>query len=174
MTGLTIKVHGLENFTDEEKVRIQLILNKMAPVLEWKPFQEAMQAAHFTENKGLSGADIVRLILSGADGPDFKPDGVLDFYIVGFKDNSNTIAYTYIHTFKQWLNRKYLNSLDEPALAADFIHELLHRAYSFYHRWYKRTSVPYLSGTILNKYYALYYQRSRERLTEPCLRIEVL
>lgn len=155
---MEVKIHGLYKLKPEHQDKIRRAMAMGGPVISSTIWEKKISSAKYKENRGYSGADIVRLVRSGADGPDKKPDNVLDLEIEGFYSWRNTIGYTYLGGFRQWINTRYLGSFSESDVFAHVLHELLHRAYNFKHTFSHAGTVPYLvgklSGQAFNEFYA--------------------
>lgn len=154
---MEIRIHGMKNLTDSQQMKIKSALLKGGPVLDSLVWERRITNASYTENRGLSGAEIVKLIKSGADGLDHKADGILDVEIEGFFDLTSTIGYTYVGGYIQYFNKRFLDSFQECDVFRHILHELMHRAYGFVHRHRKATSVPYRVGDQSSAAFVEYY-----------------
>lgn len=149
---MKIKIHGLSNFSEDQKVLISHALMVGEMVLSSSVFKEKIVLANYSEDRGYSSREIYDLIMSGkdpqADGS--KPqDYVLDIDITGFKDSSSTIGYTNLNGFKMYFNKTFLDifAVDGSEIFGHVMHETMHK-FGFAHRkrWSRSKSVPYVVG----------------------------
>lgn len=143
---MRVEIHGLRNFNHEEKEKIVRTLRMGSPVLASEVWADKISRAKFTEAKGMNGAQIVKLIRTGADDKGKVPDGDLDIDISGFFDLSKTVGYTHVGGFTTYMNRRFLRKFEDHEVFGHCLHELMHRAYGFVHRFRHATSVPYVVG----------------------------
>lgn len=127
-------------------------------VLNSVEFRWAVLQAKFTETNGLTNKEIYDLIISGAD-KDREPDFMLDIYVHSYQKKNRVkknrvLGYTYMSTYKTWINRRYLADLDPKRpddvrhLAGHIAHEAMHNM-GFMHNHDKYSSVPYVIGRIV-------------------------
>jgi hypothetical protein len=116
--------------------------------------------AAFQYNNGLSNLQIYHRILEGAER--LKPWGnnQMDLRLEFYTDHdTNVIAYTFPDTMKVWINNKFFYQNSDAKVAANLVHEWLHKL--GFHHDRERTSdrkfsVPYGVGRII-------YELARKR-----------
>lgn len=106
----------------------------------------------FANNNGLSNKQIYDRILLGAEGLFPVKNNAMDVDIELIYEDSNTIGYTYPNTTRIWMNLKYFNNYTPKDIAANLMHEWLHKL-GFDHSTSpsaeRSSSVPYAIGYIL-------------------------
>ncbi len=106
----------------------------------------------FANNNGLSNRQIYDRILIGAEALYPVKNNALDVEIELIYENSNTIGYTYPNSTRIWMNLKYFNTYTPREIAANLMHEWLHKL-GFNHATSPTTersySVPYAIGYMI-------------------------
>ena len=107
----------------------------------------------FADSKGLSNSEIYKKIFEGAEKLTPEKNNTMDLDVELFTDlKSVTIGFTKTNSSRIWINTKYFNSLDVESVAANLMHEWLHKL-GFTHdvsATVKRNfSVPYAVGRIV-------------------------
>jgi hypothetical protein len=109
--------------------------------------------ASFQYNMGLSNRQIYQKILEGAERLQPYKNNRMDLKLEFYTDlKSNVIGYTLPGTIKVWVNNKYFNTNSDAKVAANLVHEWLHKL-GFHHDRFKHShrkySVPYAVGKIV-------------------------
>lgn len=81
----------------------------------------------FTYNNGLSNRQIYDRILIGAEALYPLKNNSLDVELELMYENSTTIGYTYPNSTRIWMNLKYFNNYTPKDIAANLMHEWLHK-----------------------------------------------
>ena len=107
----------------------------------------------FQYNLGLSNQQIYHKILEGAEKLQPYKNNQMDLKLEFYSDyESNVVGYTLPNTMKVWINNKYFFKNSTAKVAANLIHEWLHKL-GFHHDKEKSTnrkySVPYAVGSII-------------------------
>lgn len=107
----------------------------------------------FHYNMGLSNHQIYNKILEGAEKLQPHKNNQMDLKLEFYSDyDSNVVGYTLPNTMKVWINNKYFFKNSTAKVAANLVHEWLHKL-GFHHEKEKSTqrnfSVPYAVGTIV-------------------------
>lgn len=106
----------------------------------------------FVDNGGLSNAQVYQKVLDAAE--TLKPikNNKMEMEVELYYAATNTVGYTYPNTSRIWVNTKYFNTYAIPSVAANLMHEWLHKlgfkhavAYSISRNY----SVPYAIGSII-------------------------
>jgi len=155
--ALTIKIDKMRDLSEKNQKLIIRTCEMATPVLNWRVWEERIMRQDYREDKGKSGAHILSLIKTGADDPSKNPDGDIDLDITGFFRLSSTIGYTYLNSYRTWVNRRFLDKFSEAELFGHIMHELMHRAFGFTHRIHKG-SVPYVVGYVSRDSFQEYYK----------------
>lgn len=160
---MNIVIHGLSNLNGKEQAKIRAALLKGSAVLDSKLFQDRVINAKYTvETRGFTGEQILQMILSGADDQGKTIDGDIDVDISGFYRFGSTIGYTYLGSFRQYINRRWLGGASESDIFGHILHELMHRAYRFTHNKKHTGSVPYVIGEVARKSFRDFYSAMNE------------
>lgn len=170
---MNVVISDLKNFKVKHVDFINVVCRRINPVLDWRVWEERIMNASYSSNQGKNGKQILQLLKTGADDQNKIPDGDIDLSLEGFHSISSTIASTFLGAFKIRLNTYHMDKNiklgleGEARFAGTLIHELTHRAYYFTHRYImtRKTSVPYLTGTITTKSYIDYYSDERRFLS---------
>ena len=153
---MIIQIHKLDNFTDEEAVRIKLALYALGPVLSSDILRKKVLMSTFTETRGFTNEGLLNTLLSGKDGKDKEADYDVDIEITGYRKKSRTIGYTYLNHYKSWLNKYHLSRMSPQRICGHVMHELFHRL-GWSHKGKHSTSVPYRMGKLIQEAYVEYY-----------------
>lgn len=150
---LGLKIHNADFKYDEYRDLYIRGAHECVRVVNTLEFKWAILQAKFTETRGLTNQEIYERILSGSD-KDHEADFMLDIYVKSYHKKNRTLGYTYMSTFKTWVNRRYLADLDPENpddvrhLAGHIMHEACHNM-GFRHEHTHHTSVPYVVGRII-------------------------
>lgn len=109
----------------------------------------------FQYDQGLSNHQIYQRILEGAERLQPFKNNRMDLLLEFYTDyDSNVIGYTLPSTMKVWINNKYFETNSDAQVAANLIHEWLHKL-GFHHdrerTVERRSSVPYAVGRIVRE-----------------------
>ena len=107
----------------------------------------------FNENNNYSNEEIYQLILLGAEIiGNRQTNNAMDVELELYSDTSKTIGYTYPHTTRIWMNRKYFDRFTPAQVAGNLMHEWIHKL-GFTHamKWNKdrERTVPYAIGYLI-------------------------
>lgn len=109
----------------------------------------------FSHSVGLTNNQIYHKILAGAERLKPLRNNTMDMEISFFTNHeSKTIGYTRPDTRRVWINTKYFNRFSKEEVAANLVHEWLHKL-GFCHDATKtksrKYSVPYAVGNMVKK-----------------------
>lgn len=108
------------------------------------------QEKKFNENNGYSNEEIYQIILLGAEIiGNQEINNTMDVELELYEDNSKTIGYTFPHTPRIWMNRKYFSQYSHAQVAGNLMHEWMHKlGFTHAFKWNKdrEHSVPYAIG----------------------------
>lgn len=107
----------------------------------------------FNDNNNYSNEEVYQLILLGAEIIGNRlANNTMDVELELYEDPTKTIGYTYPHTTRIWMNRKYFNHYTPTQVAGNLMHEWMHKL-GFTHslKWNKdrEHSVPYAIGYLI-------------------------
>lgn len=113
----------------------------------------------FVDNNGLTNGQIYQKIIEGAEKLYPKKNYVMDVTLETYTTDANVIGYTLPTVNKIWMNTRYLNTFTPVQVAANLVHEWLHKL-GFGHA-YESTpsrpySVPYAVGYLIRTMAAKY------------------
>jgi len=148
------------NFSDSEKERMQLVLKKLLKVINSDQFKEKVLSHKyngdrtFVDNNGMSNLEVYQHLISGAEDLLDDVDHQMDLNLNMYYSLSSTIGYTYPNTLKIWINRRFFQGFKPSQIAANLIHEYMHKLgfghdYNYTER--RPFSVPYAFGKIVRK-----------------------
>jgi hypothetical protein len=111
------------------------------------------------ENTSDSNLAVYNNLLAGAEKLQPAANGTVDMEIEFYYSNNSTVGYTYPNSKRVWVNTKFFDSYSLSSVAANLIHEWLHKL--GYGHDSKATairpySVPYGVGTIMRSIGAKY------------------
>jgi hypothetical protein len=151
----------LVNFNEDEKDKLFEAVKLLKKIITSKTFRERIHGYKvngkkgFIDNQGLSNEEIYLKILEGAEqigntAKNYQMDVELELY----HQMTNTIGYTYPHTSRIWINRKYFSRYSPVKVADNLMHEWMHKL-GFTHAttWSKERdhSVPYAVGYLIEE-----------------------
>jgi hypothetical protein len=106
----------------------------------------------FANNNGLTNLQIYERILHGAEMLFRLKNNTMDVELELYYANTNVIGYTYPSSTRIWMNTKYFDSYTPVSVAANLVHEWLHKL-GFGHDSaatpQRPFSVPYGVGSII-------------------------
>lgn len=107
----------------------------------------------YIQNRGLSNYQIYKKILAGAETLRPHRNNAMDLEVALYTNHQSVvIGHTHPSSKRIWLNTKYFNRFTTAQIAANLVHEWLHKVgFSHdYHRSERRKySVPYAIGYIV-------------------------
>lgn len=149
---------SLVNFDASQREKVlaaALLIEKIIATEEFrsKVLNHSMNGVKtFADNNGLTNRQIYDRILIGAETLYPVKNNALDVELELIFENSTTIGYTYPNSPRIWMNLKYFNNYTPRDIAANLMHEWLHKI-GFTHassRTAERPySVPYAVGYIV-------------------------
>jgi hypothetical protein len=146
---LTIKVHENKNFTAEQLERYTKAIELTEIVINSKRFKKKLLEMRLTNTNGKTNAQIYQMMMDGAEQRLPEIDNEVDVFITMYYKNNKVVGYTYPSTDKTWVNSKFFNKYSYASIAANLIHEWLHKL-GFGHRSAsEHTSVPYGVGYLV-------------------------
>jgi len=107
----------------------------------------------FVDNGGLTNLQIYQKILEGSETLLPSKNNALDLDVELYYENTTTIGYTYPNTTQIWVNTKYFSTFSVAAVAANLMHEWLHKlgfGHDVEYSPARDSSVPYAVGRIVN------------------------
>jgi hypothetical protein len=111
-------------------------------------------AKTFVDNGGHTNAQIYQMILDGAETLLPVKNNMMDLQVELYYALTSTVGYTYANTTKIWVNTKFFNSYAVNSVAANLIHEWLHKLGFTHAASYSVSrdySVPYGVGRIMSE-----------------------
>lgn len=157
--ALTFKTNlTLVNFDVVQREKIQSAAILIEKIIATEEFRERVLnhsyngEKAYANNNGLTNRQIYDRILIGAEALFPVKNNALDVEIELIFENSNTIGYTYPNTGRIWMNLKYFNNFTPREIAANLMHEWLHKL-GFNHAISPTTerpsTVPYAVGYLI-------------------------
>ena len=144
---LTVQVHGLKNFTDQEKVKFKDAVRLLHKVINSEDFKKRFLNLKLVETTGKTNIQIFKELFSGKDKFNTVSDHDVDVYATMYYSFKRTVGYTYPDTWKTWINRKYFSN---PAdIAGNIIHEYMHNLGYGHSSPRQKMSVPYAAGDLV-------------------------
>jgi hypothetical protein len=146
-------------FSADDIKKVQGAVKMIKKIIASDEFRELvinyrfLDKKQFHENSGYSNEEIYQLILLGSETTGNRlANNTMNVELELYEDNSKTIGYTYPHTTKIWMNRKYFHKYTKAQVAGNLMHEWLHKL-GFTHavKWDKdrEHSVPYAIGYLI-------------------------
>lgn len=150
------------NFSDFEKDKLKKSLKGLLKVINSSRFKKQILnhtyegEKVFVDNNGMTNEEIYAHILKGAEELLDEVDNEMDLDLNMYYSLSGTIGYTYPDTLKIWINRRFFRNFRHSQVAANLIHEYMHKLgfdhdYDYTQR--RPFSVPYAVGKIIRKLY---------------------
>lgn len=148
-----------ERFSASDRKKVEGAIKVIKQIISTDEFRNLVfnytfkNKKQFNENSGYSNEEIYQLILLGSEITGNRlANNTMDVELELYEDNSKTIGYTYPHTTKIWMNRKYFNRYTQAQVAGNLMHEWLHKL-GFDHsvKWNKdrEHTVPYAIGYLI-------------------------
>lgn len=151
----------LINFQEDEKEKLFKAIKLIKKIITSNGFRERIHGytyngkKGFVDNQGLSNEEIYRKILEGAEQiGNTSKNSQMDVELELYHQMTNTIGYTYPHTSRIWINRKYFSRYTPIKVADNLMHEWMHKL-GFTHStiWTKERdhTVPYAVGYLIEE-----------------------
>lgn len=137
---MNIIITDINGFPDPQKNLLLTSTKRGLELIKGREWRDRVGNTSFSENKGLSGGQILALL----------DDTLLTIKVKEFHALSNTIAYTFLRTLTTYVNDYYLGQYillgveGEAKTFATIMHESMHEL-GFVHKfwWDKGRTVPY-------------------------------
>lgn len=150
------EVQGFSGSKKEKLIEAFLALEKVVNSQEFKNrvinFKNSQGERAFASNKGLSNEEIYELLMEGRE--DLQPNtpGEMNFFLkLYYRPFSRVIGYTSPDTNRIHVNWKFFKRYGASEVAANLMHEWLHKM-GYGHRSAKEhDSVPYAIGYIVGE-----------------------
>jgi hypothetical protein len=150
----------LTNFTDSEQAKMQRVIKKLLKVLNSEQLKNKIinhqyeEEKTFVDNNGMTNLEIYQKLIDGTEELQNHIDNEMDLDLNMYYSLSSTIGYTYPDTLKIWINRRFFRGFKPSQVAANLIHEYMHKLgfghdYNYTER--RKFSVPYALGGIIKK-----------------------
>lgn len=151
----------LVNFNSAQAQKVQEAADLVKRVIATREFREAVlnhtfngQKA-FANNNGLTNLQIYDRILIGAEKLNLTKNNSMDVELELYYQDTSTIGYTYPSSTRIWMNTKYFNNYTPNQVAANLMHEWLHKL-GFGHdssaTAQRPYSVPYAIGYLIRRH----------------------
>jgi hypothetical protein len=114
----------------------------------------------YVDNGGKTNRQIYQHILDGNETLKNVKDNEMDVEVELYYENSTTVGYTYPSSNRIWVNTKYFNTYSIASVAANLMHEWLHKLGYKHATTYSVSrdfSVPYGIGRIVRDIGPKYY-----------------
>jgi hypothetical protein len=173
MSRTEIEVHATKNFSDKEKAKFMLAIDKAEDAINSKEFERRVMGYNFDQTNGDSNYAIYLKFMGGADRYNPKKDGDLDVYITMYYSWGRAIGYTMPSTYFTWINRKFFSGFNHASIAGNVVHEYCHNLGYDHRRASDHDSVPYAIGYIVRdmiielEAYGRYLTRDEADVTKP-------
>lgn len=149
----------LVNFNSTQEKKIMKAVEIIKKVIASSEFKERVLNYRFKGKKqfydhgGLTNEEVYQKILEGAEQMgNTSKNNIMDVELELYTQATSTIGYTYPHTVRIWMNRKYYNRYTPIKVADNLMHEWMHKL-GFVHAttWSESRdhSVPYAIGYIV-------------------------
>lgn len=147
------------NFTNDDIEKVNRAVYIIKTVINSDEFHDLVightfnNEKRFNDNNNYTNEEVYQLILLGAEiVGNSQANNTMDVELELYEDSSKTIGYTYPHTTRIWMNRKYFNRYTPAQVAGNLMHEWMHKL-GFGHslKWNKdrEHSVPYAIGYLI-------------------------
>lgn len=150
----------LNDFPEDREEKMHKAVERLMLIVNSVEFKERVLNHEykgektFVDNDGMTNEEIYQRLMDGAEKLSPEVDEEIDLDITLYYRNNSTVGYTYPNVEKIWVNDKFFAKNSFGKVAANLIHEWLHKL-GFKHDK-KRTarraySVPYGVGTIMRE-----------------------
>lgn len=156
---LEVSIH-LSNASEAERSIIGEVRGILLQIINSSEFKDqilnhtSQGEERFENNKGMSNLEIYEAFLEGREEQDGSADGKMDLEIVYYYSLSSTVGYTYPHTRKIYVNRRFYNYYSACEIAGNLYHEWTHKLGFEHDSKYTKSrdySVPYATGRIIRE-----------------------
>lgn len=147
------------NFSHDEKKKVAKAVEMIKHIINTDEFHQLVinhqfnNEQKFNENNGYSNEEIYQHILLGVEMVGNRlTNNAMDVELELYEDSSKTIGYTFPHTARIWMNRKYFNQYSHAQVAGNLMHEWMHKlGFTHEFKWNKHRehSVPYAIGYLI-------------------------
>lgn len=106
----------------------------------------------YVDNGGYSNEEVYQMILEGAEKLRPTKNNTMDMEVELYYAATSTVGYTYPNVTKIWVNTKYFNSNPVTSVAANLMHEWMHKLGFKHATSYSVSrdySVPYAVGRMI-------------------------
>lgn len=106
----------------------------------------------YVDNGGYSNSQIYQKILDGAETLKPVKNNTMDMEVELYYADNSTVGYTYANSKRVWVNRKFFDTNSVSSVAANLVHEWLHKlgfGHSVSYNTARDYSVPYAIGRMV-------------------------
>ena len=157
-----IEVHGMETFTEKQKLFMGKTVTLMEVVYSSLEFRNEVLNTFMSSREGMSYSEIYKKCLSTVSTYDKVNDEVIAISVELYNGWQRVLGKTVMSTGKMYTNRAFLNScivFNRPwNYAGHLAHERMHTLGFKDLRPMKTKSVPYVYGNIMSKLAKRYYE----------------
>lgn len=151
----------LVNFNSEQEEKIKKAVSIIKKVIALPEFKKRILNYSykgkngFFDNQGYSNEAVYRMILEGSEKiGNTSKNNSMDVELELYFQKTSTIGYTYPHTTRIWMNKKYFNKYTPVKVADNLMHEWMHKL-GFTHSmaWNEERdhTIPYAIGYIIEE-----------------------
>jgi hypothetical protein len=149
------------NFTSTDMDKVHEALIFIQRIVRTEEFRNRVMSHRFegrlafANNNGLTNAQIYQKIVDGVELLKPEKNHAMDLELELYTNNfSSTVGYTYPHTLRIWMNRRFFNRYSAEEVARNIFHEWTHKL-GFDHdssaTARRPYSVPYALGSIIQE-----------------------
>lgn len=148
------------NFSESEKLKMQTAIVTLLRVLNSNQFKTSILNHQvngektFVDNNGMSNEEIYQHLINGAEDLLTEKDHEMDLDLSMYYSLRSTIGYTYPNTLRIWINRRFFRSFRSSQIAANLIHEYMHKlgfGHDYNNTPTRKYSVPYAVGRMVRE-----------------------
>lgn len=147
---LIVNLAGMKNFSEAQAAKFKAALVPLEDVVNSVQWRTAVYAKTFTTTSKTS-KQVYDHIMTGrevlAKGVDYDMNISVELY----EENSNTIGYTYSNSIWTWINNHFFKRYTSGQIAANVMHEWLHKLGYNHSSATDYSSVPYSLGYLMNE-----------------------
>jgi hypothetical protein len=156
---LRVKAEEIEGFSGKKQDKLQeafVALERVVNSQEFKNrvinFKNSQGERAFASNKGLSNEEIYELLMEGREDLQPHTPGEMNFYLKLYhRPFSRVIGYTSPDTNRIHVNWKFFKRYEASEVAANLMHEWLHKMGYRHRSANEHDSVPYAIGYIVGE-----------------------
>lgn len=157
---LRFRLLGAKGFSTEELKRLRSAGEILEVVVNSAEFRQSVVSKKFSTTK-LTGQQIYDKMMTGAETLSPEVDYEFDVNVEIYEKNNSTVGYTYETSIQTWINRKFFKNFSIGEIAANMLHEWLHKM-GFDHASAKDyNSVPYWTGYLVRDMVKAYESGTR-------------